>query len=96
MQGREKRHPSANGTTRVGYGQREGSRHPHYDPRLLDRRLSIVLVPGSAAAQEIRGGVQGGVSFTSLANLGNAIDFGGPIDVKRRTGLAIGPRSKTR
>jgi hypothetical protein len=53
--------------------------------------LTVALVPGTATAQRIQGGIQGGVSFSNLANLTNAIDFGGPIDVNRRTGIVIGP-----
>ena len=53
--------------------------------------LTVTLVPVPAAAQRIQGGIQGGASFSNLANLSNAIDFGGPIEVKRRTGIVIGP-----
>src|SRR5262245_45685094 len=53
--------------------------------------LSAVLAPGRAAAQGIQGGVHGGVTFGTLANLKNALDFGGPVDIERRTGAVIGP-----
>ena len=53
--------------------------------------VSIVLVPGSSHAQGIQGGVQGGVTSSSLPNLTNAIDFHGPVDIESRTGVVIGP-----
>jgi hypothetical protein len=53
--------------------------------------LSIVFLPGLAAAQGIQGGFQGGVTFSNLSNLTDAIDFGGPVDVNNRTGVVVGP-----
>jgi hypothetical protein len=53
--------------------------------------LGIVCLPGPAAAQGVEGGVLGGVTFSNLSNLRNAIDFGGPVDVNKRTGVVIGP-----
>ena len=53
--------------------------------------LSILLVPRPATAQGIFGGVHGGMGSTTLSNLRNAIDFGGPVDIERRTGVVIGP-----
>jgi hypothetical protein len=51
----------------------------------------LLLVPRFSRAQEIEGGVQGGVTFSSLSNLRDAIDFGGPVDIESRTGVVIGP-----
>jgi hypothetical protein len=53
--------------------------------------LGTVFASHPAAAQGIEGGVHGGVTFSNLSNLENAIDFGGPVDVKSRTGVVIGP-----
>jgi hypothetical protein len=53
--------------------------------------VGILLAPGSGAAQGVRAGVLGGVTFSNLSNLRNAIDFGGPVDIKSRTGVMIGP-----
>jgi len=53
--------------------------------------LGIVLVPGAAAAQTIQGGIQGGVTFSTLTNLDSVGDVGAPLDVGHRTGVVIGP-----
>ena len=53
--------------------------------------LSVVFSPSISAAQGIEGGLHGGVTFSNLPNLRNAIDFGGPVDLKHRTGVVVGP-----
>jgi hypothetical protein len=53
--------------------------------------VGVLFAPAPAAAQRIQGGVEGGLAVTNLANLTNAIDFGGPVDVQWRTGLVAGP-----
>ena len=50
-----------------------------------------LLVPTMTAAQEVHGGVLGGIAFSNLSNLTDAIDFGDSVDIKRRTGVAVGP-----
>jgi hypothetical protein len=62
------------------------------------RRAVVILscagclfVPGRAAAQGIQAGVEGGLTVTSLANLTNALNFGGPVDVQQRAGFLVGP-----
>jgi hypothetical protein len=47
-------------------------------------------MPAVAAAQSVRGGVQGGLAFSNLSNLENAIDFGGPVDIGTRRGIVVG------
>jgi hypothetical protein len=49
-----------------------------------------VLAPAASTAQ-VHGGLQGGVGFSSLSNLRNAIDFGGAVDINARTGVLLGP-----
>lgn len=50
------------------------------------------LAPTLTGAQEVHGGVLGGIAFSNLSNLTEAIDFGGSsVDVKRRTGVVVGP-----
>jgi hypothetical protein len=56
---------------------------------LLGAALSGIA-PTPVAAQTVQAGVEGGLATTSLANLTQAIDFGGPVDIQRRTGLAFG------
>ena len=47
-------------------------------------------MPAGAAAQTVRGGVQGGLASSNLSNLENAIDFGGPVDIGTRRGVVVG------
>jgi hypothetical protein len=50
-----------------------------------------VFVPAVTAAQDVRGGVLGGIAFSNLSNLTEAIDFGSSdVDIKRRTGVVVG------
>lgn len=56
---------------------------------VLSCGLSL-LVPGASAAQ-VHAGVQGGIAFSNLSNLRNAVDFGGPVDLNARTGVIVGP-----
>lgn len=51
----------------------------------------VVITSAPAAAQRVQGGVEGGFSVTSISNLPNAIDFGGPVDVQSRAGVMVGP-----
>lgn len=56
---------------------------------ILSGGLSL-FVPAASTAQ-VHGGLQGGVASSSLSNLRNAIDFGGPVDINARTGVLLGP-----
>jgi hypothetical protein len=51
----------------------------------------ILLTAESSHAQGVQGGVLGGVTFSNISNLTEAIDFGGEVDVESRTGGVIGP-----
>jgi hypothetical protein len=58
---------------------------------VLSSAVSL-LAPAVAAAQDVRVGVLGGIVFSNLANLTDAVDFGASsVDVKWRTGAVVGP-----
>jgi hypothetical protein len=55
--------------------------------------LGVMLALGTPAVadgQSVRAGLHGGLALSTLANLEQAIDFGGPVDVKTRRGFAVG------
>ena len=51
---------------------------------------ALFLVPAVGAAQ-VQVGLQGGIAFSNLSNLRNAIDFRGGVDTNARTGVIAGP-----
>jgi hypothetical protein len=58
-------------------------------PAIISVIIALVIST-AAAAQGVQGGIEAGLASTSLSNITSAINFGGPVDVERRTGLAIG------
>ena len=62
---------------------------------ILVTSVCLSLAPGRASAQGVNGGIEGGLAVTGLSNLTNAIDFGGPVDVNRRKGFALGAFVRT-
>jgi hypothetical protein len=48
----------------------------------------VASVP--AAAQRVQAGLEGGFTTTTISNLENAIDFGGPVDIQQRAGVVVG------
>ena len=49
-----------------------------------------LLAPAIAAAQTIRGGVKGGIAFSDLSNLSDALGLPDGVDINMRTGWLLG------
>jgi hypothetical protein len=56
---------------------------------ILSCGLSLFVPSASSAQTDV--GLKGGIAFSNLSNLRDAIDFGGAVDINARKGVVLGP-----